>query len=575
MEKGKAALTGAGTGAAIGSVAGPIGTVAGGLIGGAIGYFAGGDDEKAPTYTPSRTNFTYGMGPADYNYAQNQSNSYTQKQGQLEALGQHAYNRGAPIQALPTERGFTASQGQSFLQGADAPGRAQQLQALGGLQGQVGRLNQFADSRMGPSAAQAQLQAGTDLAAKQQFGFARAQPGGGGAALRNAAMNAAGISGNAANSSAALLAQETAQHRAQQLQALGAAQQGAGQVAGYSGQLRGQDQGFAQVQAGQANYDAGAQNVYNQQQQQFEFGVGQNNQNAALTQGRQNDAMALGTYGMAQGYESLRNQLAQGNLAAGQSYEAARLQGAGLGAANFNAAQAQSNAETGMALGAVSSGLGTYNQMNPPAGGGGTTSDVRAKKDIKPVSVLEALGGRYDPGQTRAMYEAQVAQPRSVQSQIADSHRVNARQDVDFNADEFRSPVPAGFGVNQDRQNRLRALGGGGAPDFRNAQGYEFAYRDPEQFGQGKYVGPMAQDLENVPGVVKEGPSGMKQIDAPRLTLANTAAVSELQNELDDVRRRQEQLQALGGGIYAPSNFAAPSLKPIDYAGLDAAVGYR
>ena len=513
-----------------------IGTAVGTVGGGIAGYLLGDDPEEAPSYTPSRTNFTYGLGGADYNYGQRQSNSYDKRQGSLETVGAQAYNREGPVQALPAERGFVASQGQGYLQGADAPGRASQIAALGGLQNQVGALNTFANRAQGPSAAQAQLQAGTDAAARQQYGFARSQAGGGGAALRNAAFNAAGISGNAGNTAAMLRAQEDQAYRNQQLQALGAAQQGAGTLAGYSGQLRGMDQGFAQAQAGQANFDATGQNQYNTQQQQFEFGVGQNNQNAALAQGRANDAMYLGTQGQIMGYEGLRNQLAQGNLAAGSSYESARAQGAGLGAANFNAAQQQSNTELAMGLGAAQGGFSTYNQMNPPSKGDAPTSDVRAKTDIKPVSVLEALGGGRSPGysaaDTKALYAQQISGER-VRNAVTDAEAVRARDQFDPGMSEFNPG-----------QDRLRALGGG-TPDLRGAQGYNYAYRDPERHGEGRYVGPMAQDLEHLPGVVQQGQDGTKAIDSPRLTLANTAAVSEQQRRIDEL---EAQLQALGGG---------------------------
>lgn len=514
VSKASGALTGAGTGAAIGSVAGPIGTVAGGLIGGAIGYFASGDEEKAPTYNPNRHNFEYGLGGSG-TYASTEASKYRYEQDQLRALGADAYNRGAPIQAMPERRDFVGSQGQSYLQGADTAARQQQLAALGGLQNQTGALNRFAQAPMGPSAAQATLRQGQGSAMAQQLAMARAQPGGGGAALRNAAFNQSGIAANVANSSAQLNAQETAAYRAQQLQALGAAQQGAGMSAGYSGQLRGMDQGFAQTQAGQANYDSSALNAYNQQQQQLQFGVGQNNLNAQMNQGRANDAMLLSTLGMNQSYYGMTNNLAAGQQSSGQAYEAAALQGKGLGSSNFQNAQNNSRQDLAMGLGAAQGGLAAYNQMNPPAGGGNNpTSDIRAKKDIQPVS-----------------FQGQQPNER-VQGEL-------------------------------DRVQYLRALGGGDpsltstaefapAPNLRPAQGYEYSYRDPQRHGEGRYVGPMAQNLEHLPGVVEQGSDGTKSINAPRLTLANTAAVSEQQRQQDEIRRRQDeleaQLRALGGG---------------------------
>jgi hypothetical protein len=553
MDKGKSALTGAASGAAAGAALGPWGAAGGAVIGGALGYFTGGDDEEAPSYTPDHANFNYGLGGSG-SYASLQSGKYDQKQQGLQNLAGDAYNRDAPTMALPDRVDHVGSQGQSYLQGADADGRRRQLEALGGLQQQTGALNKFAAAPMGPSAAQGQLRAGMDSAARQQYGMARTQPGGGGAALRNAAFNAGGLQANAANSSAMLLANETQAHRAQQLQALGAAQQGAGMSAGITGQIRGADQGFAATQAGQANYDANSLNQFNQQQQQLQFGVGQANLGAAGQARGQNDAMTLGVLGQSQAYEGLRNNLAQGQMGSQIAYEQAKAQGAAIGSANFNAGQQQSNVETGMMLGALSGAAGAYGQMAGAgnAGNPNPTSDVRAKRDIKPVSVLEALGGgRYSPGQTRQIYDQQRGSAANARDQLADVRDIRARDGFDSGTREFNPSHPAGFGINADRQARLQSLlgTGGERPDLRPAQGYEFQYRDPERHGEGKYVGPMAQDLEHLPGVVEQSPDGTKSINAPRLTLANTAALSEQQRRDEEDRQRLarlEQLTALG-----------------------------
>ena len=584
MNKGKATLTGAATGAAAGAALGPIGAGAGALIGGAIGFFASGDDDggggsSAPTYNPESKNFEYGIGhgiDAQGNLGgasdetkrlalANQQQAIAQAQAQLDALdpndtspagqairraaeGQLALAqaplkfsgpaadtfaaqrtreiignqqdlrnvanlaavRESPQQDMPDAVTQERSNGQDYLRWADKEGRQQQLNALGGLQ-------QFADRAQGPSAAQAQLQAGTDMAAKQQFGFARAQPGGGGAALRTAAMNAAGISGNAANQAAALRAQEDASYRQQQLAALGALQQGAGA-------FRTGDQSFAQARAGQANYDANAANQFNQGQQQVQMGVGQNNLQASLQTQGANDALMMNALGQSQSYDAMRNNLAGAQQSGTQNYEGAKLQGAGLGSANFNAAQQQSNAETGMMLGALSGATGTIAQMSGNNNGGshmGPTSDVRAKKNISRADVAKALG----------------AAP--------------SRRSFDLDAlDAARASAPGGSMGTEYPKLPANTRVPVQAPNLRPAQGYTYDYKDPAQHGQGQFVGPMAQDLEHLPGVVQQGPDGTKSIDAPRLTLANTAAVSDQQKRLDELERKQ-RLMALGfkGGV--------------------------
>lgn len=96
--------------------------------------------------------------------------------------------------------------------------------------------------------------------------------------------------------------------------------------------------------------------------------------------------------------------------------------------------------------------------------------------------------------------------------------------------------------------------------DLRPAQGYSYRYKDPSQPGAapGRQVGPMAQDLEKSPatrGAVSTGPDGVKRVDPGRLTMVNTAAISEQQRridkqqaELDEIGRQQlAQYKALGG----------------------------
>lgn len=565
--KGSNALKGAATGAAAGAALGPWGAAAGGVIGGVAGYFGTEDEKGPPQYNPDKANFKYGLGPSD-SYASMQSAKYDQQQANLQALAGDAYNREAPQQALPDRIDQVQSQGQGYLQGADAQGRAAQLAALGGLQNQTGALNRFAAAPMGPSAAQAQLQAGTDAAARQQYGFARSQAGGGGAALRSAAFNAAGISGNAANQAAALRAQETQAFRGQQLQALGAAQQGAGMSAGYAGQLRTGDQGFAQAQAGQANYDAGAANQFNQGQQQMQYQVGSNNLQAQLTNQGQGDATALGALGMAQGYEGYRNQNAAAQAQAGYNYESAKAQAAGLGTQQYNSGVQQGNLERQETYGALAAGAGAVGTLTGGQGGGQTakppvTSDVRAKENIRPTSVLAALGG--NPG--RALYEQQTG-PGHVRDELADVGDIRARGGFDRNVSEFgNGPAPDPLrarlhAIAQANGGQLPSTWGTGdepAPDMRPAQGYEYDYRNPQENGAGKFVGPMAQDLEHLPGVVEQKPNGEKAINAPRLTLANTAAVSELQQR-QDALDRSLKLRALGAysPAYAPGGSFVP-----------------
>lgn len=672
-DKGKAALTGAATGAAAGAVLGPWGAAGGAVIGGALGYF-GADDSSAPTYRPNTDNFQYGLGPAG-SFAETEAGRYDENAWRLKGLAGDAMNREGPTQTMPTQRDYIASGGQDYLTGADADARARQIEALGGIQSQTNALNQFANQAEGPSAAQALLQQSTDQAAAQQSAMARTQRGGGGAAMRNAAFNTGGIQAQAGAQAAQLRAQESQAHRNLQLQALGAAQQGAGMSASYTGALRGGDQSFAQAQAGQANYDAQQQNAYNQFQQGQEFQMGANNLNAALTAQGQNDALATNMFNQASQYDFGRADLANSQMQSGIALEQARAAAAGIGSNNFNAAADRSLQETGMMLGAVSGATGAMGQMGggqPASGGPQPTSDIRAKKNVRPAEVARALGGK-SPSEAWDEHDAELARVNTYRAAGDDWDRYS-RGTIDRSTDEFgpprvrsgrelgmqrpgletmralaggrEAPVDYAFGENEPeprvdyafgpneeevtplsgeeedafqdwaKKNGIRDVNDprahydyrgyweetGGAPvrygvdhfpdtykqhghptfseesrysrgpgdggrwegetfishsfgpneetDLRGAKPYAYEYKDPERHGEGEYVGPMAQDLEHLPGVVERGPDGMKSINTPRLTLGLTGAVSEQQSRIDAQQReieRMRQMLALGG----------------------------
>jgi hypothetical protein len=590
-DKGKAAVTGAASGAAAGAVLGPWGAAGGAVIGGALGYF-GADDSEAPSYTPNADNFTYGLGPAG-SFAETEAGRYDENAWRLKGLAGDAMNREGPTQVMPTQRDYIASGGQGYLTGADADARNRQIAALGGIQDQTAALNNFANQAEGPSAAQALLQQSTDQAAAQQSAMARTQRGGGGAAMRNAAFNTGGIQAQAGAQAAQLRAQESQAHRNLQLQALGAAQEGAGMSASYTGQLRGGDQSFAQAQAGQANYDAQQQNAYNQYQQGQEFQLGANNLNAALTTQGQNDAYSSNLFSQASAYDFGRADLANSQTQSGLNYEAAKAQAAGLGSQNYNAGADRGLQETGMMLGAVSGAAGAYGQMSggQPASGYQPTSDIRAKKNIRAASVAEALGGK-SPREAWDAHDEERGRVETYRAAGDDWDRY-ALANMDRSTEEFGRPRPrsgAELGMQRPNLATMRALAGrqdvpvdyafdanepeprvdyafgpneesapvsyhfdeeGGVTDLRGAQPYEYEYKDPERHGEGTYVGPMAQDLEHLPGVVQRGPDGTKSINTPRLTLGLTGAVSEQQRRIDAQQREMErmrQMLALSGG---------------------------
>lgn len=94
----------------------------------------------------------------------------------------------------------------------------------------------------------------------------------------------------------------------------------------------------------------------------------------------------------------------------------------------------------------------------------------------------------------------------------------------------------------QEQQPSARQLG----VAFRQPGAYSYAYKDPTApgAGPGRFAGPMAQELEGIPGVVRETPAG-KAVDTPRLTMANTSEVANQRREIDDLKAT---VAAMGGG---------------------------
>ena len=77
---------------------------------------------------------------------------------------------------------------------------------------------------------------------------------------------------------------------------------------------------------------------------------------------------------------------------------------------------------------------------------------------------------------------------------------------------------------------------------FRNFQPYSWNYKNPAQYGGGRFYGGMAQDLEATPAgatAVQQGPGGAKMIDTSRLATLTAAETANLRRELDEVQRTQ------------------------------------
>lgn len=288
---------------------------------------------------------------------------------QLSAEASAAGNRNAPnTQYSDQYRNLGDNARNTATMYTNAAGDASQQQR------QLAALNNFANQAEGPSAAQAQLQAGSDAAQRSAMSMARSGRGAGdsASALRDAAFNNATTQGTVAASSADLRARETDAYRQRQLAALNMAMGGAGAI-------RGADATAAQVAQGNRAQDLGFQQL---QDSRSQFGT-----TAQQNQYQINDAARQGLYNTGLGYAQLGQsgelgyaQLGQNALNSQADYELAQ-QEMQLDAnkANQQADLEKDSGITGMVTGAIGGIMGL--------------SDERLKKDIKKERALaRALG---------------------------------------------------------------------------------------------------------------------------------------------------------------------------------------
>lgn len=134
-------------------------------------------------------------------------------------------------------------------------------------------------------------------------------------------------------------------------------------------------------------------------------------------------------------------------------------------------------------------------------------SPVEAKKNIQPVDASVQVAQAWRPVVDELDRQQQMAEMQPAFSMSA-------------------PPVVPGRGV-----------------DLRAARGYSYEYRDPNVPGAapGRHVGPMAHNLRETAAagtVIRDPRTGMDAVDTPRLTMVNTAALSEQQRRIDELERQ-------------------------------------
>ncbi len=393
------------------------------------------------------------------------------------------------------------------------------------------------------AALQGQHTAQTNAGLRQQMMMAGSGRGAGGGAqaFRQAGMNQATMQG-AANAQATSL---QAQSDAQLAGLMGQANAQTGMLTAQQEQDWRQAQ-IAAMQGAGGLYGAGGQ--------------------ISLEQAKQNDAYQLGMGGLASqaqrdagmmqlGGENLSHSINMGALQGSMGYEellnSAYGIDKGIGVQQQGINQQQEAADKqfyGTLLASV--------------------SDIRAKKNIEPAGdevtdTLRRLGVSQGEAQSAAGSRSQqvasrvpnLAEQFSLETGLGTPIEFDASSGIYREGDPLRSRGRTAGAYHPQAADPFAQRNIPDADidprtaefDARGTTSSQFEYKDPQRHGEGSYVGPMAQELEHVPGVVKETPDGTKQIDPARLSLFNTSGLGEVQRETDDLDSRIANIEGMLG----------------------------
>lgn len=417
------------------------------------------------------------------------------------------------------------------------------------LQGQTaGMLGREYVGGTDPSAAQAQLQAGTDAALRAQLAAARS--GGNPAAAYQAQLAGAQTLQTAANQAAVLRAQERQAARGDLLQAEGANTAAQGRVldaqlgrqsalAGVAGQSAGIGASVAsmgQQQVLRADSLTGQAAGLREQDRQSRIAL-----DAAKSQenaGARNFVLGLGSQGIQQ--QSV-------NIQAGD--QADRRQGV-------------ADAKTAGMLQGVAGGVQQI--YDSEKDDGKVNSDTRSKRQIRELKaenamlkgaqgdadVREYLGtiedtdedvaaenaflARYDSGPERPAYDAQQTSMGLYDPWGAGAPPARPAAQPEEYAGTF-APLGGPWATSDERAKDVHAM-------YDKADPIEFSYR-PGYGPPGRREGITAQSLERTPlgrSMVRTNPeTGMRQVDTPQLTMANAAEIAMLRDEVRSLKGRR------------------------------------
>lgn len=442
--------------------------------------------------------------------------------GSLAAFDETKRRLGAKADDAMGRLGYGYDLGQyNEARGLAGVDRQQQMQGLDMLRDQM-----TARRTAGTEA----IQQGAAAAAARQSSLATLARGG---MLGEVAANQQANAGN-------LLAGQVAGGQAAALRAA-EAQQAALQYGQAAGQIRSLD-AATQAQAGTAAEAQAANRMRTDEQ------------NAA----RQRDAEALraSVLGAQQGQVIREDQ------------QDARKYGIDLALQAGDAARADRYAAAGMSAGAAALGYGARaaqdllsdSATGQQSGDGGRKkrddevlySDERAKRGVKPLSdadaaKLSAESDRLFPGASTVRMPVQEMSDEPIQMPVQEMRgayvppgaRERMRRDADATAEDLHRALsqPDETRAARERETTLpremmRSLDGGYAYNYRDGSG-----EDPTK----RRYGVMAQDLERTPmgaSLVEDTPRG-KVIDTRQATGSLLASVSDLQRQIDEMKKRR------------------------------------
>ncbi len=440
----------------------------------------------------------------------------------------------------------------------------------------IDALNNFANGPQGPSAAEALLRMQADRDKRTALALARSARGGPAAtalALRRAQAENSATAAETRGQGSALRAQELATARGQNLTALSSAgglqQQSSvtdlnaltagaglnlqGQIAAGNLNLQGQTNatqaeltGSGQnLSAQQASATAGITGATNASQQQLE-GSAQNLQGAqtagALAQNtraqdiqvaQSNLQSALQTMQLnnqqTQFFTQIGEQARQAGIAAQQQAQAT---GANIDQANASVAlqygqQAWQMLSTDQqaALQKMALDRGIINSAN-------ATSAEANKALMGFLGTGLMAGGALLGGPAGAMGGAAAGQALTQATQA----NTNSIMTTPMPSTQLTYPT---YNASDRRVKTAITKARSLAADLRKTPGSEYAYKDPQKHGAGRYTGPMAGDLKKTRafGAAVKTINGVDHVDGGRLALSHHAALHDLQKQVDRLSR--------------------------------------